>query len=148
MNKVTPFLWFNNNAQEAMEYYVSLFPRSKVISSNPMGGMFELDGQQIMTLNGGPMYTFTEAISLYVNCESQREVDELWEKLSAGGEKGKCGWLKDKYGLSWQVIPTKLWELMRDPNPKKSQAVMQAMLQMTKLDIAGLQQAYDAAAAA
>jgi predicted 3-demethylubiquinone-9 3-methyltransferase (glyoxalase superfamily) len=143
MQKVTPFLWFDGQAEEAMNYYVSIFPNSKIVNTNPMGGMFEIDGQQFMTLNGGPMYKFTEAISLYVNCEAQEEVDELWEKLSAGGEKGRCGWLKDKYGLSWQIIPSALWQLMRDPDQAKAGRVMQAMMQMTKIDIAGLKKAYD-----
>ncbi len=143
MQKVTPFLWFDGQAEEAMNYYVSIFPNSKIVNTNPMGGMFEIDGQQFMTLNGGPMYKFTEAISLYVNCETQEEVDELWEKLSSGGEKGRCGWLKDKYGLSWQIIPSALWQLMRDPDQAKSGRVMQAMMQMTKIDIAGLKKAYD-----
>jgi predicted 3-demethylubiquinone-9 3-methyltransferase (glyoxalase superfamily) len=143
MQKVTPFLWFDGQAEEAMNYYVSIFPNSKIVNTNPMGGMFEIDGQQFMTLNGGPMYKFAEAISLYVNCEAQEEVDELWEKLSAGGEKGRCGWLKDKYGLSWQIIPSALWQLMRDPDQAKAGRVMQAMMQMTKIDIAGLKKAYD-----
>jgi len=142
VQKVTPFLWFDGVAEEAMNYYVSLFPNSKVINSNPMGGMFELDGQQIMTLNGGPMYKFNEAISLYVDCKTQEEVDELWEKLSEGGSKGQCGWLKDKYGLSWQIIPSALWQLMRDPDQAKSGRVMQAMMGMTKIVIVDLEKAH------
>ncbi len=108
-----------------------------------MGGVFEISGQQFMTLNGGPLYKFTEAISLYVDCETQEEVDELWEKLSTGGEKGRCGWLKDKYGLSWQIIPSALWQLMRDPDQQKSGRVMQAMMGMTKIEIAELKKAYE-----
>jgi predicted 3-demethylubiquinone-9 3-methyltransferase (glyoxalase superfamily) len=143
MQKVTPFLWFDNQAEEAMKYYVSIFPNAKIINTNPMGGVFEISGQQFMTLNGGPLYKFTEAISLYVDCETQEEVDELWEKLSTGGEKGRCGWLKDKYGLSWQIIPSALWQLMRDPDQQKSGRVMQAMMGMTKIEIAELKKAYE-----
>jgi predicted 3-demethylubiquinone-9 3-methyltransferase (glyoxalase superfamily) len=143
MQKVTPFLWFDNQAEEAMKYYVSIFPNAKIINTNPMGGVFEISGQQFMTLNGGPLYKFTEAISLYVDCETQEEVDEIWEKLSTGGEKGRCGWLKDKYGLSWQIIPSALWQLMRDPDQQKSGRVMQAMMGMTKIEIAELKKAYE-----
>lgn len=144
MNKITPFLWFDGVAEEAMKYYCSVFPNSKVINSGPMGGMCEINGQQVMTLNGGPMYKFTEAISFYVNCETQEEVDTYWNKLiNDGGSPSQCGWLKDKYGLSWQIIPSKLWELMRDPDQTKSGKVMQAMLGMTKIEIDGLQKAYD-----
>lgn len=143
MQKVTPFLWYNNNAHEAMEFYVSVFPNSKITGQSPQGGTFEIDGQQFMTLNGGPMYKFTEAISLFVNCETQKEVDTLWDKLTAnGGEPGQCGWLKDKYGLSWQIIPQALMKLMQDPNPKKSHAVIQAMMQMSKIIIADLEAAH------
>ncbi len=149
MQKITPFLWFDGKAEEAMNFYVSLFKNSKVLSATPgpdgkvMMATFQLDGQDFYALNGGPMFKFTEAISLFVNCETQAEVDELWEKLSEGGEKSRCGWLKDKYGLSWQIIPTALGELMRDKDPEKAGRVMQAMLQMDKIDIATLQRAYD-----
>jgi predicted 3-demethylubiquinone-9 3-methyltransferase (glyoxalase superfamily) len=157
MQKITPFLWFNDNAEEAMNLYVSIFKNSKILSVSrygdagpgPKGAVmtatFQLEGQEFMALNGGPHFRFTEAISLFVNCETQREVDELWEKLSEGGEKGQCGWLKDKYGLSWQIIPSVLGELLRDKDPKKSQRVMKAMLQMKKIDIKGLKQAYEQA---
>lgn len=149
MQKITPFLWFDGQAEEAMNFYVSIFKNSKILSTAPgpdgkiMMGTFQLDGQEFHALNGGPMFKFTEAISLFVNCETQAEVDELWEKLSAGGEKSRCGWLKDKYGLSWQIIPTVLGKLMQDKDREKAGRVMQAMLQMDKIDIASLQQAYD-----
>jgi len=155
MQKITPFLWFDNQAEEAMNLYISLFKNSKVLSVSRYGeggpgprgtvmtATFQLDGQEFMALNGGPHFKFTEAISLFVNCETQEEVDELWEKLSEGGEKSQCGWLKDKYGLSWQIIPTALGEMLGDKDPQKAQNVMQAMLQMTKIDIAALRQAYE-----
>jgi predicted 3-demethylubiquinone-9 3-methyltransferase (glyoxalase superfamily) len=143
MQKITPFLWFDNQAEEAANYYISIFKNSKIISSSSMLMTFELDGQLLMALNGGPTFKFTEAISLFVSCETQQEVDELWDKLSAGGSTSQCGWLKDKYGLSWQIIPKALGELMGDPSPEKSGRVMQAMLQMTKIDIAALQRAYE-----
>jgi predicted 3-demethylubiquinone-9 3-methyltransferase (glyoxalase superfamily) len=155
MQKIIPFLWFDNQAEEAMNFYVSLFKNSKILSVTRYGeggpgpqGMvmtaaFQLDGQEFAALNGGPEFRFTEAISLFVNCEAQEEVDELWEKLSEGGEKGQCGWLKDKYGLSWQIIPTALGQMLGDKDPQKSHNVMQAMLQMTKIDIAGLRRAYE-----
>ena len=150
--KITPFLWFNDNAEEAIDFYVSIFPNSEVLSVNrlPDGkvitGSLRLAGQELMVLNGGPMFTFTEAFSLFVNCQTQEEVDELWEKLiEDGGEPGRCGWLKDKYGLSWQIIPTALGTLMGDPDPERANRVMQAMLGMDKIDIAGLQHAYDGA---
>src|SRR4030088_23726 len=154
MQKITPFLWFNDNAEEAMNFYVAIFKNSKIVSVSRYGeggpgpkgkvmtGTFELDGQRFMALNGGQHLKFTEAISLFVDCETQQQVDELWEKLSAGGEKSRCGWLKDKFGLSWQIIPGALGELVTDPGPAKSARVMQAMMQMTKIDIAGLQQAH------
>jgi predicted 3-demethylubiquinone-9 3-methyltransferase (glyoxalase superfamily) len=153
MQKITPFLWFDGQAEEAMNYYVSIFKNSKVLSVNRANGKvmlvtFELDGQKFMGLNAEPLFKFTEAVSFYVDCETQEEVDELWEKLSAGGEKSRCGWLKDKFGLSWQIIPKALGELMSDPDPKKSQAVMQAMLKMNKIVIADLQKAYEGKAAA
>jgi len=149
MQKIRPFLWFNNNAEEAMKFYVSIFKNSKIVSTMPgpdgtvMGGTFQLEGQEFLALNGGPKYSFTPAISLFVNCETQEEVDALWNKLSAGGSEDQCGWLKDKYGLSWQIIPSILGRLLGDKDRKKAQAVMQAMLQMVKIDIKGLQQAYD-----
>ncbi|RPH61337.1 MAG: VOC family protein [Chloroflexi bacterium] len=149
MKKITPFLWFDDNAEEAMNFYVSIFKNSKIlsVSPGPNGRAFtvtaDLDGQEITALNGGPQFKFTEAISFFVNCETQQEVDELWEKLSAGGEEVQCGWLRDKYGLSWQIVPTALGELLGDPDPVKAQRVMQAMLKMKKLEIAGLRQAYE-----
>jgi predicted 3-demethylubiquinone-9 3-methyltransferase (glyoxalase superfamily) len=138
-----------------MNHYVSIIPDSKVLSVTRYGdagpgpkgtvmvASFQLAGQEFMALNGGPQFKFTEAISLYVNCETQEEVDELWQKLSEGGEAGPCGWLKDKYGLSWQIIPTALGELLQDPDAEKSNRVMQAMLQMSKIDIVGLRRAYE-----
>ncbi len=149
MQKITPFLWFDNQVEEAMKFYVSIFKDAKILSATPgpdgkiMMGSFQIEGQEFMALNGGPMYKFTEAISLFVNCETQAEVDTLWEKLSAGGETSQCGWLKDKYGLSWQIIPHQLGELMSDKDPQKAGRVMQAMLKMTKIDIAQLQAAYN-----
>ena len=153
--KITPFLWFNGDAEEAMNFYVSIFKNSKIVNvsrygeagpgqkGTVMSGTFQLAGQQFHALNGGPQYQFTEAISLFVNCESQEEVDELWEKLSKGGEKSRCGWLKDKFGLSWQVIPSVLGKMLRDKDPEKAKRVMQAMLQMDKIDIKKLKQAHD-----
>ena len=155
MPKITPFLWFDDKAEEAMNFYTSIFKNSKTGSvtrygeggPGPKGAVmtatFQLEGQDFTALNGGPHFKFTEAISFLVNCETQEEVDEFWEKLSAGGEKGQCGWLKDKYGLSWQIIPSALGEMLQDKDPEKSKRVMQAMLQMKKLDIARLKQAYD-----
>jgi predicted 3-demethylubiquinone-9 3-methyltransferase (glyoxalase superfamily) len=149
MQKITPFLWFDTQAEEAMNFYVSIFKNSKLVRVSRYGdagpgpkgtvmvGVFELEGQQFMALNGGPQFKFTEAISLLVNCETQAEVDDLWNKLLAGGgAPGQCGWLKDKFGLSWQIVPTALGELMADKDPSKSKRVMEAMLQMTKIDIA------------
>ncbi len=149
--KITPFLWFDTQAEEAMKHYTSIFKNSRVLGVSRAQGKvltvtFELEGQRFIALNGGPMFKFTEAISLFVNCESQQEVDELWEKLSAGGQKSRCGWLKDKFGLSWQVGPSALGRLLNDPDRAKSQAVLQAMLKMDKLVIADLQQAHDSAA--
>ena len=153
--KITPFLWFDNQAEEAVNFYVSIFKNSKITSIDRYGeagpgpkgtvmtASFELEGQGFMALNGGPEFRFTEAISFFVSCETQAEVDELWEKLSAGGEKGPCGWLKDKYGVSWQIVPTILGELLNDPDPEKSKRVMQAMLQMKKIDINALKRAYE-----
>ena len=150
MQKITPFLWFDGKAEEAMNFYVSIFKNSKVVSvsrsgaeGRVTGATFQLDGQEFFALNGGPQFTFSPAISFFVNCETQEEVDELWEKLSEGGKKERCGWLKDKYGLSWQVIPSVLGKLLGDKDAQKSARVMKAMLQMEKLDIKGLQQAYD-----
>lgn len=150
MKKIRPFLWFDTQAEEAMNFYVTIFKNSRVLSVNRHEGRvmtvtFELDGQEFMALNAGPQFKFNEAVSFFVNCEAQEEVDELWEKLSAGGEEGRCGWLKDKFGLSWQIIPSTLTRLMSDPNPQKSRAVLQAMLKMNKIEIKGLQEAYDKA---
>ena len=151
--RVRPFLWFDTQAEEAMNLYVSVFKNSKVLSVNRAGGRvvsvsFELDGQQFLGLNAGPKYKFTEAVSFFVNCETQDEVDHFWEKLIAGGgEPSRCGWLKDKFGLSWQVVPAALFRLMNDPDPAKSQAVVQAMLKMNEIIIADLQKAYDSATA-
>src|SRR5260370_42083848 len=135
MRKITPFLWFDGKAEEAMNFYVSIFKNSKILSAN----RFELEGQEFMVLNGGPQFTFTPAISFFVNCETQQEVDDLWEKLSEGGEKGRCGWLKDKYGLSWQVIPSVLGKLLHDEDAEKAKMVMKAMLKMNKIDIKTLE---------
>ena len=149
MQKITPFLWFDNNVEEAMAFYCSVFKNSHVVNVSPgpdgtvMSATFELDGQRLMALNGGPMFSFTPAISLFVNCETQEEVDEYWEKLSDGGSKERCGWLKDKYGLSWQVVPSILGTLLRDRDASKVNNVVQAMLQMKKLDIQGLQRAHE-----
>jgi predicted 3-demethylubiquinone-9 3-methyltransferase (glyoxalase superfamily) len=155
MQKITPFLWFDDKAEDAMNFYVSIFRKSKVGSVSrygeagpgPKGSVmtanFQLDGQDFIALNGGPLFKFTEAISFVVSCETQEEVDEFWEKLSEGGEKSKCGWLKDKFGLSWQIVPTALSRLAGDKDPKKSQRVIQAMLQMDKIDIKRLEQAYN-----
>jgi predicted 3-demethylubiquinone-9 3-methyltransferase (glyoxalase superfamily) len=145
MQKIVPFLWFDGKAEEAAKFYVSIFKNSKVLSATPMSVTFQLEGQPFYALNGGPQYKFTPAISLFVNCDTQQEVDELWNKLSAGGSDEQCGWLKDKYGLSWQIIPTVLGKLLNDKNAQKANAAMQAMLKMKKIDIKGLQQAYDRA---
>jgi len=141
--KITPFLWFDTQALEAAKFYGTIFKNSKILNASPMVVIFELEGQKFMALNGGPQFKFTEAFSLFVECETQEEVDELWEKLSAGGAKSQCGWLKDKYGLSWQVIPSILMKLMSDPDPVKSGRVMQAILKMSKIEIELLQEAYD-----
>lgn len=143
MKKITPFLWFNNNAEEAANFYVSIFKNSKIVNATPMMVSFVLDGQEFIGLNGGPQYTFTEAISMFVNCEDQSEVDELWGKLLDGGEESQCGWLKDKFGLSWQIIPKALGELMGDKDPMKAKRVMDAMLAMKKIDVAKLYAAYN-----
>jgi len=154
MNKITPFLWFDNNAEEAMNFYTSVFKHSKVgkvtryLEGTPvpagtfMTGTFEIEGQEFVVLNGGPNFKFNESISFVVNCENQQEVDEYWEKLTAdGGQEVQCGWLKDKFGLSWQIIPKVMFELLADQDRKKAQRAMDAMLKMKKLDIAGLQRA-------
>ena len=155
MQKITPYLWFDSQAEEAVNFYTSLFKNSKILEVTHYGeGMplpagtvltvsFELDGQQFVALNGGPEFKFTEAISLFVNCETQAEVDELWVKFTAGGEESQCGWLKDKYGLSWQIVPDVLGKMMQDKDPKKSESVMRALLQMKKLDIKTLKKAYE-----
>ncbi len=155
MQRITPFLWFDNNAEEAMNYYVSIFPNSKVIrvshyseaGPGPAGSVmtteFELDGQQFVGLNGGPQDKFNWAVSFVVNCETQDEVDYYWEKLSAGGgEKSRCGWVKDKFGLWWQVTPTILTEVMGDKDPEKAKRVMEAMLKMDKIEIEPIKRAY------
>ncbi len=158
MQKITTFLTFNNQALEAANFYTSIFKNSKIISITHYGEgvpvpelkgkvmsiVFQLGGQEFMALNGGPHFTFAEGISLFVNCDTQQEVDELWEKLSLGGEKGPCGWLKDQFGVSWQIIPKALGRLLQDQDPDKSKRVMDAMLQMTKIDIKTLEQAYAA----
>jgi predicted 3-demethylubiquinone-9 3-methyltransferase (glyoxalase superfamily) len=157
MHKITPFLWFDDQAEEAVNFYTSVFKNSKIGEVRRFGDdvpgpkgkvltmTFELDGQEFMALNGGPQFKFTEAISLFVNCETQEEIDRLWYTLSEGGEESMCGWLKDKYGLSWQIVPTILDKLMSDPNPAKANAATQAMLKMQKLDIQALLDAYDQA---
>jgi predicted 3-demethylubiquinone-9 3-methyltransferase (glyoxalase superfamily) len=152
--KITTFLWFDGNAEEAVNHYTSIFKNSKILNvarygdagPGPKGSAmtvdFQLEGQDFIALNGGPQFKFTEAISLLVNCETQKEVDELWKKLTAGGEESMCGWLKDKFGLSWQIVPRRLMELMQDKDPKKAKRVMEAMLQMRKIDIAKLEAAH------
>jgi predicted 3-demethylubiquinone-9 3-methyltransferase (glyoxalase superfamily) len=152
--KITTYLWFDNQAEEAANHYIKIFENSKILNTarygeagpGPKGAVmtvtFQLEGQEFIALNGGPHFKFTEAISLLVSCETQKEVDELWSKLSAGGGEGQCGWLKDKYGLSWQIIPTALFKLLQDPAPEKAKRVMDAMLQMKKIDVARLEQAY------
>ena len=155
MPKISPFLWFDTQAEEAANFYTSIFKNSRIVkisrygegAPQPKGSVmtvaFTLDGQEFTALNGGPLFKFTEAISFIVNCKTQEEVDHYWSKLLAGGEESRCGWLKDKYGLSWQVIPTVLREMLGDPNPQKAKRVMEAMLAMKKIDIAGLKKAYD-----
>lgn len=159
MQKITPFLWFDHQAEEAMKFYTSIFKNSRILSVTRYGeggpgpagevmtGKFQLEGQEFMALNGGPDHQFTEAISFFVDCKTQEEVDELWSRLTEGGEAGPCGWLKDKFGVSWQIIPTLLGEMLGDSDPVKSQCVMQAMLQMKKIDIKALQEAYEQAPA-
>ena len=159
MQKITPFLWFDGRAEEAMNHYISIFKNSKVMSVTRYGDAgpgakgtvmtvaFQLEGQDFVALNGGPQFKFNEAISLVVNCETQQEIDELWKKLSAGGEPSRCGWLKDKFGLSWQIVPAVLGRMLQDKDPQKAGRVMQAMLQMDKIDINRLKQAYEGSTA-
>lgn len=151
--KITPFLWFDHQAEEAMNHYLSIFKNGRTLNVSRKDGKvftvtFELEGQPFMALNAGPLFKFNEAVSFFVSCETQAEVDEFWEKLSAGGEPGRCGWLKDKYGLSWQVIPKALGQLMNDPDREKANAVLQAMLKMNKIVIADLEKAHAGEAAA
>ncbi|MGO9601768.1 MAG: VOC family protein [Isosphaeraceae bacterium] len=155
MQKITPFLWFDHQAEEAASFYASIFPNSRILKvirygragPGPAGSAmtveFELEGQSFVALNGGSHFKFTEAISFVVNCQTQEEVDDYWEKLCEGGTPVECGWLKDKFGLSWQIVPTALPKLLSDPDPEKAQRVMKAMLTMKKLDISALEQAYD-----
>jgi predicted 3-demethylubiquinone-9 3-methyltransferase (glyoxalase superfamily) len=155
MQKITPFLWFNKDAEEAANFYISIFKNSKILSVSrfgdagpgPKGSVmsvtFELQGQQFMALNGGPHFTFSPAVSFFVNCETQEEVDDFWDKLSAGGKKSRCGWLEDKFGLSWQIVPSILGKLLQSEDREKSKRAMQAMLQMDKLDTHKLKQAYE-----
>src|SRR2546425_9204479 len=159
MQKIAPCLWFDNQAEEAVNFYVSIFKNSKIgsiaryeeeaakASGRPKGSVmtvvFELDGQEFMALNGGPQFKFTEAISLVVNCETQEEVDHFWEKLSAGGQEVQCGWLKDRFGVSWQIVPTVLGEMLQDKDAEKSRRVMAAMLKMKKIDVEALKKAYE-----
>ncbi|MGI8589134.1 MAG: VOC family protein [Chloroflexia bacterium] len=155
MQKITTFLMFNDQAEEAVNLYVSIFGNSKITDLNRygeggplpagtvIGGSFVLEGQEFIAFNGGPHFSFAEGISLYVNCETQEEVDDLWEKLSEGGEKGRCGWLKDKFGVSWQIVPSALPQLLGDEDPRKSANVLQAMMQMSKIDIEALRRAYE-----
>lgn len=157
MQKITPFLWFDTQAEEAMNFYTSIFKNSKIGSVSRYGeagpgqkgtvmtGTFELDGQEFMALNAGPQFKFTEAISFFVRCEDQEEVDYFWDKLTEGGQESQCGWLKDKFGMSWQIIPNALGEMLGDKDRAKAQRVMQAMLQMRKIDIKRLKEAYDQA---
>ncbi len=144
MKKITPFLWFESQAEEAMNYYVSIFKNSKVIVTSPQMVQFELDGQEFIGLNAGPQFKFNEAVSFFVNCENQKEVDEYWNKLVGdGGEESMCGWCKDKFGLWWQIVPKQLGELMGDPDQAKAQRVVQAMLKMQKIIVADLEKAYN-----
>ncbi len=158
MQKITPFLWFDDNAEEAVKFYTSIFRNSKILAvarydevgaraaGRPKGSImtisFEIEGQEFIALNGGPVFTFSTAISFVVNCKTQKEVDELWEKLSEDGEKGQCGWLKDRYGVPWQIVPAALGEMLQDKDPEKSRRVMEAMLKMGKIDIKTLKRAY------
>ncbi len=153
MQKITPFLWFKDNAEEAINFYTGIFKNSKIVNVRRMpadggtGGMitgtFEIEGQEFYVINGGPHYSFTPAISLFVHCKDQAEVDDLWEKLTKDGREDRCGWLTDKFGLSWQIIPDALGKLMGDPDPVKAKKVMNAMMQMKKIEVGKLQEAYD-----
>jgi predicted 3-demethylubiquinone-9 3-methyltransferase (glyoxalase superfamily) len=155
MQTITPFLWFDSNAEEAVRFYTSIFKNSRIVSMTRYGeagpgpkgtvmtATFELDGQRFIALNGGPPFRFTEAVSFVVTCASQEEVDAYWARLSAGGQEGQCGWLKDKFGLSWQIVPTLLTELLQDRDPEKSKRVTEAMLGMRKIEIEGLRRAYE-----
>jgi predicted 3-demethylubiquinone-9 3-methyltransferase (glyoxalase superfamily) len=157
MQKITPFLWFDHQAEEAAKFYTSIFKNSKITGISRYGEgspgpadsvmtvSFQLDGQEFTALNGGPLFSFTEAISLYVNCETQAEVDDLWEKLTDGGQESQCGWLKDRYGVSWQIVPSALSRYIGDPDPAKARRAMEAMLKMKKIDLAVLQRAHDLA---
>ena len=157
MQKITPFLWFDGKAEEAMNFYISIFRNSKIVSvarygeagpgskGTVMTASFLIEGQEFVALNGGPQFTFSPAISFVVNCQTQEEVDKFWEKLSEGGEKQQCGWLKDKFGVSWQIVPVVLVEMLQDKDPEKSKRVMPAMLKMDKIDIKTLKQAYELA---
>jgi predicted 3-demethylubiquinone-9 3-methyltransferase (glyoxalase superfamily) len=149
MQKVTPFLWFDGKAEEAMNLYVSLFKSARIVELHRAGdngpvmsGTFEIDGVQYHAFNGGPMFTFSPAISMFVNCETQADVDALWDRLLEGGEAQRCGWLKDRFGLSWQIVPSNLGKRLRDKDPVKAKRVMEAMMQMIKLDIDGIERAY------
>jgi predicted 3-demethylubiquinone-9 3-methyltransferase (glyoxalase superfamily) len=160
MQKITPFLWFDDKAEEAANFYCSIFKNSKISNimrygeagpgpkGSVMSATFQIDGQEFIALNGGPVFTFSPAISFFVDCKTQEEVDELWEKLSDGGEKQRCGWLKDKYGLSWQIVPTALGEMLQGKDAERSKRVMEAMMQMDKIDIDGLRRAYAASSTA
>jgi predicted 3-demethylubiquinone-9 3-methyltransferase (glyoxalase superfamily) len=155
MKKIIPFLWFDDKAEEAAKFYVSIFKNSRIVTvtrygetgpgprGKVMSVIFQLDGEEFYALNGGPVFKFSEAISFFINCETQQEVDDLWERLSEGGSQSRCGWLKDQYGVSWQVVPTVLGKLLGDKDPQKSKRVMEAMLQMGKIDIEKLKQAYE-----
>jgi len=157
LQKITPWLWFDTEGEEAATFYTSIFKNSRILDVTRYGSAgprpegevmtvsFELEGQQFAALNGGPEFPFTEAVSFQVSCESQEEVDEFWTRLSEGGSEGRCGWLKDRFGVSWQIVPTALGELLGDPDPERSQRAMEAMLQMTKLDIAAMKRAADQA---
>ena len=155
MQKITPFLWFNNNAEEAINFYTSVFKNSKIVTISRYGdagpgpkgavmtGTIEIEGQQFYLLNGGPQYTFTPAVSFFVSCANQQEIDELWDKLSAGGTVQQCGWLQDQFGLSWQIVPSNLGSLLQSNDREKSNRAMKAMMQMIKLDMNVLQRAFD-----
>ena len=159
MDTITPCLWFDTEAEEAAAFYTSVFPNSRIVHVSHYGSAgprpeglameveFELDGRSILALNGGPQFRFTEAISLQADCKDQDEVDRLWETLSEGGEEGPCGWLKDRYGVSWQIVPSSMYELITDPDPERAQRAIAAMLQMGKIEIADLERAADGAAA-